>query len=318
MTHRIGPLNYPSPTVQTTAFVVSSGAYSFTGRVETLSKCAAGLRHTKARRRSAGVVRWLQACDTEDRNERSKGDATRGNVPATSDVEQRDDVEGSSVEQKADVRAVLDKYMPEVDQAFNAWIGSSIPRWEWYEGMRKDFIRGITEFDDAVKSVVAERKQLEDQQRREEDRKNQPDSPLPNMRLVQDEPTKDADTAVQSVKDEMDEMDRLAESWIGTNLSRWEWYERLQSRRTKLSQQMEDDSKRFDEDLNQMRRLMMEIDEMLGTGLLDTNSNISATGWLFLTLITGVYIGIGYTIVHVLVGVVMSLMAFYNDSYIFH
>lgn len=103
-------------------------------------------------------------------------------------------------------------------------------------------------------------------------------------------------------------MDRLAEGWIGTDLARWEWYERLRSRRTKMMSMIQKNEARLDEDMEQLRRTLMELDAVLGTKMLDDESNVSPAGWLTLSAILAVYIGIGYTMVQTLVYVMSALM----------
>lgn len=111
--------------------------------------------------------------------------------------------------------------------------------------------------------------------------------------------------------DQFTEMDRIAESWIGSDLSRWEWYERLRSRRSKFITQAEKETVQFNEDMEQLRRSLMEIDAALGTGFLDENNHITMMGWLFLFALTSLYIAVGYAIVH---GFVMAFMGYVHTT----
>lgn len=114
--------------------------------------------------------------------------------------------------------------------------------------------------------------------------------------------------ATSALQQELAEMDRVAESWIGTDLSRWEWYERLRSRRTKMLALVEKNEAQLDEDMEQLRRTFMELDAALGTKLLKDDSNISPTGWGVLFTVLALYVGIGYSIVQGIVFAVTSLM----------
>lgn len=111
-----------------------------------------------------------------------------------------------------------------------------------------------------------------------------------------------------ALQQELAEMDRVAESWIGTDLSRWEWYERLRSRRSKMLSMVEKNEAQLDEDMEQLRRTLMELDAVLGTKFLNEDSNISPTGWGVLFTVLALYVGVGYTIVQGIVFAITTLM----------
>lgn len=90
------------------------------------------------------------------------------------------------------------------------------------------------------------------------------------------------------------EIDELAEEWIGADLARWEWYERVKARREKMLQAGRVNEEKFGQELQELKRTFMEIDALFGTGMLNERSEISASGWGTVTLITLLYVCAGF------------------------
>lgn len=90
------------------------------------------------------------------------------------------------------------------------------------------------------------------------------------------------------------EIDTLAEEWIGANLSRWEWYERVKAKRERMLKAGRENEEKFDNELQELKRTFMEIDALLGTGMLDERSEISPAGWSTVVIITLLYVSVGF------------------------
>lgn len=103
-------------------------------------------------------------------------------------------------------------------------------------------------------------------------------------------------------------MDQLAAQWIGTDLARWEWYERLKSRRDKMDTMLAESEARFDADVEDLRTTLMELDDVLGTNMTDEKSEITPAGWASVVLLMLAYLGIGYAIIQAVWHVVIILM----------
>lgn len=104
------------------------------------------------------------------------------------------------------------------------------------------------------------------------------------------------------------ELDEAAEQWIGSDLTKWEWYERLKSRRERMTVKMTENESRMEEELQELRRTMLEVDELFGTGMIDSEANISPFGWGSLVTIMILYVGVGYALVNTIVHAVMAYL----------
>jgi hypothetical protein len=98
--------------------------------------------------------------------------------------------------------------------------------------------------------------------------------------------TKRRDPAVEyadwdpETREEMIELDRAAEQWIGTNVHRMYAYESLKAHRAQLQNRVKEQDKSLQEDLAQLRGGLADLDALLGTGLVDSATDeISPAGW---------------------------------------
>lgn len=103
------------------------------------------------------------------------------------------------------------------------------------------------------------------------------------------------------------EIDKLAEEWIGANVSRWEWYERVKAKRKRMLKAGRENEEKFDNELQELKRTFMEIDALFGTGMLDESSEISAAGWSTVVIITLLYVCIGFWAFELIVRFVTGL-----------
>lgn len=90
------------------------------------------------------------------------------------------------------------------------------------------------------------------------------------------------------------EIDELAEEWIGADLARWEWYERVKARRQRMISASRKNEEKIDEELQELKRTFMEIDALFGTKMLDEESEISPSGWSTVAVITLLYVCAGF------------------------
>lgn len=151
----------------------------------------------------------------------------------------------------------------------------------------------------AIQAVVppgsnSERK--DDNSRKPEENKN---STFPNQ------------TSDQS-QQPMSEIDMFAEQWIGSNISRWEWYERYKSRQQKIDQVNLDNKRRLDEEMRLLKNTLMELEDAFCVGLLDEKSNVSPLGWGLIACIMSSYIACSYLVIHALVSGMLQLSSSYN------
>lgn len=103
-----------------------------------------------------------------------------------------------------------------------------------------------------------------------------------------------------------DEMDELAEEWIGANLGRWEWYERVKSRREKLWSQLRKQEDEVEREYDQLKKTLMDIDVVFGTKLTDGDATISPMGWGIIVCTMLLYIALGYAFVEIVVRIAIG------------
>lgn len=75
------------------------------------------------------------------------------------------------------------------------------------------------------------------------------------------------------------EMDELAETWIGSDISRWEWHERLKSRRDIFKTTMVENEVNLEEEWQEVRHAFLVLDDMFDTSFLEEDSSISPMDW---------------------------------------
>lgn len=102
------------------------------------------------------------------------------------------------------------------------------------------------------------------------------------------------------------ELDEIAEEWIGTNLARWEWYERVKARRRKLMAMARERDREFDEELEELKRAFMEIDAVFGTAMLDEDRKVTVAGWSVVGFVFLGYVVLGYWVFEWVVGALMG------------
>lgn len=119
------------------------------------------------------------------------------------------------------------------------------------------------------------------------------------------EPAADDDLEAASAV-AMQEIDQLAEQWIGSNLARWEWYEHVKARRERMLRASKEKDEKFDEELQELKRTFMEIDAVFGTNMIE-NNKVSAAGWSTVVIIMLLYVILGYWAFELVVGWLTSL-----------
>lgn len=102
-----------------------------------------------------------------------------------------------------------------------------------------------------------------------------------------------------------DETELFVEQWIGTSISRWEWYERFKCRQQRITAATLDKQRRFDEDMVSLKQSLMELQDVFGPGLVDDQSNISPLGWGITACIMSTAVAFGYATVHAVVDAIM-------------
>lgn len=98
------------------------------------------------------------------------------------------------------------------------------------------------------------------------------------------------------------ELDAMADAWIRGDVSRWEWYERMKSRRKSLLNVVRQREVELDEDFEELRQTFMEFDQVFGTHMIDESSRVSNVGWAVVACIVLGYVVVGYVVVDFLVG----------------
>ncbi|PXF48673.1 hypothetical protein BWQ96_01525 [Gracilariopsis chorda] len=98
-----------------------------------------------------------------------------------------------------------------------------------------------------------------------------------------------------------DELDTLAEQWIGADLNRWEWYERMKARRGKMMTESRKTDEEMDEGYENLRQTFMEFDAVFGTKMLDDETRISPVGWSIVVITMLLYVLLGYAVVELVV-----------------
>ena len=103
------------------------------------------------------------------------------------------------------------------------------------------------------------------------------------------------------------EIDRMAEEWIGSDLARWEWYERLKSRRAKMTRNLVRQEDNLDSEVRKLHRTLLEFDSVFGTELMEgSGTKVSPAGWTLLVAVMMMYVGVGYAAVHFVVHMMTS------------
>lgn len=111
---------------------------------------------------------------------------------------------------------------------------------------------------------------------------------------------------------QLDDVEILEQRWIGSNISRWETYERIKQNRQQLEDIASENQQRFAEDMMLLKQNLRNLEGSLGPGLLDDQSNISLLGWSVIMLIVSPYILIGYSIVRALVNAIVQISSSQN------
>lgn len=110
----------------------------------------------------------------------------------------------------------------------------------------------------------------------------------------------------------MIKLDDFAEDWIGTDIARWEWYERMKARRSRMLKSVRKSEETLDKELGELRKSLMDMETVFGTGFLDEDSNeISALGWTTVALCFALYVAVGYA----LFGLVASTISSSGPSF---
>lgn len=117
------------------------------------------------------------------------------------------------------------------------------------------------------------------------------------------------DSEISETENAFEELDHLAEDWIGNNLGRWEWYERTKARRAKMMSSLRKQERQLDDDYDELRRTFMDFDALFGTGMLDEEGSVSNMGWTMIGSIMVLYVGLGYWILESIAKVSMDAYA---------
>lgn len=81
------------------------------------------------------------------------------------------------------------------------------------------------------------------------------------------------------------EFDRIAQEWIGSDISRWHWYENMKSRRQRLQKMVKSQEESLQHDLKDLRSALTDLDSTFDVGLLDQQSGkITPAGWFLVTM----------------------------------
>lgn len=110
------------------------------------------------------------------------------------------------------------------------------------------------------------------------------------------------------------DLDKIAEEWIGSNLARWEWYERMKARRRKLMALAKERESELDSDLEELKRLFMEFDALIGTSMLDEEMRVTAAGWSVVGVVCLGYVVVGYWLFEWVVHTVMGAWGGWSSS----
>ena len=117
-------------------------------------------------------------------------------------------------------------------------------------------------------------------------------------------------TTVPNLDDSvLTELDQMAEEWIGADISRWEWYERMKARRQRLLRSVINEQSEFDKEVEQLHRALMEFDAVFGTKMLSEDSKITPFAWFTMFFVMGLYVVLGYTIFELAVHLCMDMNA---------
>lgn len=92
--------------------------------------------------------------------------------------------------------------------------------------------------------------------------------------------TRENERQLREEQAEIASIDRLASSWIGTSISRWEWYEGLKSRRARLKKRVQRQERELDSQFEELKHVLLTLDALFGIGLVEKDSDrISIAGW---------------------------------------
>lgn len=102
--------------------------------------------------------------------------------------------------------------------------------------------------------------------------------------------------------EDMNEVDAMAEQWIGSNLGRWEWYERLKARRKKLEEREKRGEEAVDREMQELIRAFREIDAVMGTRFINETGKVTIVGWSIVVMIFVAYVALGCVAVELVFG----------------
>lgn len=83
---------------------------------------------------------------------------------------------------------------------------------------------------------------------------------------------------------EMEEIDRAADAWVGTDLDRWYWYQGMKARRNSLQRQLERSEEDAEQSLQELRQSLRELELLTGVQFLKgNNEDLTPLSYVFLT-----------------------------------
>lgn len=105
----------------------------------------------------------------------------------------------------------------------------------------------------------------------------------------------------------MIELDAFAEEWIGCNISRWEWYERMKHRRQRMLDDVRKREAALNREMDELKNALMDLDTLMGLGFISgTDSKITPAGWTAVALVALCNFLIAYTAFELVSNAVMG------------
>lgn len=95
---------------------------------------------------------------------------------------------------------------------------------------------------------------------------------------------------------ELAELDLMAKDWVDEDTEKWEWYQQQRQMILDMMNSIKESDELAEEQINDLKRTLGEIQEIFNIECVDKDSNITAAGWVFVVFSFVIPIWIGYTL----------------------
>mmetsp|Transcript_29430 Transcript_29430/g.66641 ORF Transcript_29430/g.66641 Transcript_29430/m.66641 type:complete len:254 (-) Transcript_29430:44-805(-) len=101
-------------------------------------------------------------------------------------------------------------------------------------------------------------------------------------------------TLTDKYEKQLAELDLMAEDWIDTDEEKWEWYQKQRQMIKDMIDAQKEYDQRADEQLQDLKEILLDLQDMFNIVTVQDDGNITAAGWTFVVLSVLIPVWIGY------------------------